>query len=60
MQAERLISGYLQEIEDLSVRLRNNQDELESTQRELLENKETIKGYQDSVVLSPHQVIDFP
>lgn len=57
---ERRISGYLMEIEDLSIRLRKNEDRLEAAERELIESKDTIQGYHDSVVLTPHQVVDFP
>jgi hypothetical protein len=48
------------EIEDLSIRLRKNEDRLEAAERELIESKDTIQGYHDSVVLTPHQVVDFP
>ena len=60
MKEERLISGYLNEIENLTLRLRKNEEDLDSVKRELKASNDTIKGYQDSVVLAPHQVVDFP
>lgn len=57
---ERRISGYIMEIEELNMRLRKNEDRLEAAERELRESWETIQGYHDSVVLTPHQVVDFP
>lgn len=51
---ERFIQGYLVQIEDLTLRLRKTQDELEESERENRHNRETIQGYNNSVVLSPH------
>lgn len=60
LNERRVIAGYLMEIEDLNLRLRRSEDKLVSAEQELSDNMVTIQGYNDSVVLSPHQVLDFP
>lgn len=48
------------EINDLNVQLRRSNDQIDELERENRANQDTIQGYDNSIVLAPHQVIDFP
>jgi septal ring factor EnvC (AmiA/AmiB activator) len=60
LAADRLISGYLREIQELNVNLRKAQDETEDMERQLQRTEEKVRGYEGSAVLAPHQIVDFP
>jgi len=60
MGADRRIEGYLRKINDLEETVERTERNLRIVEEENQSNQRTIKGYHDSVVLTPHQVLDYP
>lgn len=60
VSADRRIEGYISRIDDLEEQLSRSDRERAALLQEIAANQKTIKGYHDSVVLTPHQVVDYP
>lgn len=58
--ADRRVEGYIRQIQDLEEEVDRGQRNYRLLEEELDASKKTIRGYHDSVVLTPHQVLDYP